>query len=160
MNAPETVTTLFARIDSGDVTGAARLLAPGFEHVSSLSGVIGADRWLAALQLIGAAFPDLTHGITDLTGDTTVAAGVFHVAGTHTGRLLLPQRDIDIPATGRRVHLPPEPFQARVAADGRIERIRVEHSPRSGLPEILRQLGACDSQGPRASSGDIHGAGG
>ena len=140
MTAPELVQALFGRIMADDFEGAAKLLAPGFRHDSVISGGIDAEQWLAADQVLRAAMPDLDFDIRDLVGDEYTATGTFNITGTHTGRLLLAARGLDIAPTGRKVQLPPEPFQAR-AEDGLLEWLHVDHPPDSGLPELLRQLG-------------------
>jgi len=140
MTAPELVQALYGLMADDDYEGAAKLLAPSFVHDSKVSGEIDAQRWLAAEQVLHEAIPDLAFDIRDVAGDEYSATGTVTVSGTHTGRLLLPARGLDIAPTGRKVRLPPEPFQAR-AEDGLLVWLHIDHPPNSGLPELLRQLG-------------------
>jgi hypothetical protein len=142
MTAADLVITLFRRIDGADVAGARHLLAEDFAHTSRVHPEpLGPDAWLAAYAGLLAAFSDLDHGITGLRDRGDEADGVFNVRARHTGRLVIPAAGIDLPASGCRIALPPEPFTAR-ARDGLVVSLDVRNPPGGGLMGQIDRLRA------------------
>lgn len=142
MKAVETVRAVFDALDAGDTARARNLLADDFVHRNARKpGAIDADYWLKGHTRLHAAFPDVDHGVHDLSADGDIVAGVFQVRGTHSGVLDLPEFGLDkVEPTGRRFELPPEPFTA-VVRDGKLVSIDVDPPEDGGLAEALRQLG-------------------
>ncbi len=78
----------------------AALMAPGFvAHWAGRPDVQGAEAWIAAVEQILSAVPDLQYMVDAVSAEGDLVGMRYHWAGTQTGEMR------GIPATGKRVRV-------------------------------------------------------
>ncbi len=90
-----------ARLDAGDVAGAAALMAEDFVNHAALPEAQGRAGFQAILGKLRAAFPDLRHAIEDVVVDGDKAVVRTTVTGTHQGALAMAR--LPLAPTGKAV---------------------------------------------------------
>ena len=101
-------------------------------------GEFGKTKFLQFLQALYTAFPDWHYEHEPLCGSGDEVAIKWRQSGTHSAPLVLPNRST-IPATGRRVVIPPQ-FFYYTTKDDKIICIAPEDIP-GGAPEgIFEQI--------------------
>jgi predicted ester cyclase len=138
MSIPSVVSDYIAGLKAHDVDRIAATVADDVAFVTP-SRTLTKEQFLAMLRALYGAFPDwhYEHEEPQQHDDTIVV--VWRQSGTHTAALALPGL-APIPATGRRVKIPPQRFVYKVRGD-RIVEIRPEAIPGGAPRGILEQLG-------------------
>jgi predicted ester cyclase len=141
MNKRDTVQTLLAALQQGDLEQAGTLLAEQFRFNGRNSAPLNAKAWLARCASLKAAFPDLDYRfhIVDSYGDVVVLTAQW--SGTHTGDLDLTDA-IDlgvIPATYKSFAAGLQTSEITVGQDG-ISTWAEKPTESAGLLAILQQL--------------------
>ena len=138
--SPSVVFQLYTdALDRGDFDAMRELIDDDFRLEGAGLDGIGKPEFLLAMKAQMDAFPDYSENPTGLREEGDVLHFVAHVRGTQAGALALPGM-APVPATNRRIELPPEPAWIRVT-DGRIRVYHVEAVPGGGVRGILDQLG-------------------
>src|ERR1700745_1583461 len=86
--------TIFDRMNTGDLTGAAAFFAEDLVNHSALPDVQGRSGWLTIMSKVRTAFPDQTHAVEDLIAGGDRVRARLSVSGTQTA----PPRELAIRA--------------------------------------------------------------
>ncbi len=121
-----------------DVDAIARTVSEDLAFVGA-TRTLTKPRFLEMLRAIYAGFPDWSydHDEPDVRGGRITIR--WRQGGTHTATLALPGLD-PVPATGRTVRIPEQPFHYRVQGDAIVE-IRPDPIPGGAPRGILEQIG-------------------
>jgi len=85
-------------VNRRNLAAVADLMVPGFvAHWAGRPDVQGAEAWIAAVEPILGAVPDLRYTIDAVTAEGDLVGMRYHWTGTQTGEIR------GIPATGKRV---------------------------------------------------------
>jgi len=121
------------RINSGDVDGAAALLADDCVNHSAVPEAQGRAGFVTIMKKVRTAFPDMTYKIEDTIVDGDRAVVRVMARGTHTGPLGFTR--FQVPATGKPVEF--EQIHILRVANDKI----VEHWLGQDSLAFFRQLG-------------------
>ncbi|GER88297.1 hypothetical protein KDW_24590 [Dictyobacter vulcani] len=144
-NRVETVKTLIAALQSGDMELAARILDDTFTMTGFLPKALNKEQFLSLQDALLLAMPDLSYELAEVVrsdkGEDTVTAHTT-LTGTHTDTLSLPLPGLEsIPATGIHVTLPQTTITCQ-AAQGRVKQLDFENVTGGGFSGLLQQLGS------------------
>jgi len=139
MNARHIFIEYTQAIDRGDISAAAALVHDSFRLEGAGLDGIGKAEFVAAMKAQLEAFPDYSENPTDIREEGDKVYFVAHVSGTQKHTLTLPGMS-PLGATGRSIHLPPEPAWVQVR-DSRILIYHVDEVAGGGVKGILSQLG-------------------
>ena len=140
MTARETFLTYSQALDRGDFAAMTSLVDDDFRLEGAGLDGIGKSEFLAAMKAQMEAFPDYSENPTDVEERGDRVYFVAHVTGTQRGTLALPGM-MPVAATGRTIHLPPEPAWVQLR-DGKLLVYHVETVAGGGIEGILAQLKA------------------
>jgi hypothetical protein len=140
MTAREVFVRYSEALDRGDIAAMAALVHDDFRLEGA--GLDGIDKteFMAAMRAQLAAFPDYSENPTDMKENGDRVSFVAHVTGTQKNALALPGMK-PVAATGRRIHLPPEPAWVEIR-DSKLAVYHVQAVEGGGISGILSQLGA------------------
>ncbi len=154
MSAIETVKTVMAALQSGDMELAATLLADDFRLEGLAPQHLSKSQYLAVQSELLAAMPDFTYNL-DAVQTNREPETNFHVRaqctiiGTQKGDLNLPLFGVaTIEATGIEIVLPQTSLLYNVE-DNVVKKMLFEPQPGGGIAGILQQLGAEIPLAPR-----------
>lgn len=144
-NRVETVKTLIAALQSGDMELAASILDDTFTMTGFLPKTLNKEQFLSLQDALLLAMPDLSYGLAEVVrsdeGENTVTASTT-LTGTHTDTLSLPMFGLEsIPATGIRVTLPQTTMTCH-AAVGSVKKLEFENVTGGGFSGLLQQIGS------------------
>ncbi|MGE5182786.1 MAG: ester cyclase [Acidobacteriota bacterium] len=122
-----------ARMNAGDLAGAAAVMAEDSIHHAALPEAQGRAGFQRIAGKLRAAFPDLHHAIEDVLVDGDKVVLRVTLTGTHTGALDMIR--LALPATGKQVRY--EQIHILRVAAGHI----VESWMALDIMAMLRQLG-------------------
>ena len=140
MSALDVVKHSVDAINAGDFATLESLTADNFVMEGPMPQPVDKASYIAILRALKAAFPDWNFNVSGWSEDGNVVHGNNNITGTHTGTLNLPMLPGPIPATGKKINLPPEPSDFTVA-NGQVTRIMVHSSANGGLGGVLKQIG-------------------
>lgn len=138
MIAGEVFRRYCAALDRGDLAAMGELIDEDFRLEGAGLDGIGKREFLGAMKSQLDAFPDYSENPGDIAEAGDIVHFVAHVTGTHMGVLTFPGLE-PIPATGRRIVLPPEPAWVRVR-DARLVLYHVDPVQGGGVQGIMNQL--------------------
>jgi predicted ester cyclase len=121
------------RLNAGDVTGAAALMAEDCVNHAAVPEAQGRAGFVRIMGKIRGAFPDLSYSTDDVIVDGDRAVLRVTASGTQTGPLTF--LHLSMPATGKPVRF--EQIHIVRVADGKI----VEHWLGQDSLALFRQLG-------------------
>jgi steroid delta-isomerase-like uncharacterized protein len=89
------------RISSGDIAGAAAMMADDYVNHAALPDAQGRKGFVMILEKLRTAFPDMHHTLEDAFADGDRVVLRVTVTGTHTGPFAFTR--LTLPATGKPV---------------------------------------------------------
>src|SRR5215468_4152334 len=136
MDAIALVQAAMAAIEAGDMAKAASYMTDDFVFSGPVPEPIGKDQFLGLQGGLVAAFPDWKFNATDLKAQGDKVTSTVHITGTHTATLdtHIPGMP-PVPATGKKVALPPEPFAATIRG-GKLAAFEAAQVPGGGVPGL------------------------
>lgn len=141
MNAQQITEKVLKAIEDQDWNAALGLLTDDFRFSGAVPQPITAQEWLGVHRALAKAMPDLRFNGKIDHGDNSTAEGTVSLTGTNTGQFDVPIPGIpSVPATGKRLAMPKEPFKVTVRGD-KLSSYQVTPVPDGGLPGILKQMG-------------------
>jgi predicted ester cyclase len=141
MSAADVVKTWYAAAESGSLDAQVAAISDDFELSGPVPEPIGKDAYLGLMSALLAAFPDWSFNLSNVQEQGNVVRTTHQVTGTHTADLDLSGMGLPVvPATGTAIKLGIENPEITVEND-KVVAIKVEPSPDTGVPAILKQLG-------------------
>jgi steroid delta-isomerase-like uncharacterized protein len=133
MQAKDITLDFINRLNSGDVAGAAALLAEDSVNHAAVPEAQGRAGFLRIVGKVREAFPDLTYKIEDTIADGDRCFVRLTMSGTHKGPFNM--NKLSVPPSGKRVSW--ERMDLLRVSNGRI----VEHWMNHDVLAMARQLG-------------------
>jgi hypothetical protein len=142
MSKVETVTALLQAIEAEQWSKAASYLTEDFTFSGAVPQPITGEQWLGVHRAMAAAFSNFSFNFRDAREENGKVLGTVQLVADHTSELRLPIPGIPaIPATGKHISLPAEPVVISFR-DEKLVNYEVKSVPDSGVPSILKQIGA------------------
>lgn len=130
-----------AALGAHDFATCASYLTDDFTFTGLMSEPLGRTEFLALEQAFYRAMPDCSYFVSNVEAEDEIVRATVQRKGTHTGELTLPISSLpSIPATGKTLYLPAEPFEYGIDKD-KIMYIEVWPVPGGGIEGLLSQLG-------------------
>lgn len=140
MDYIETTITFIEAIEKSDWFTVESVLAEDFRYFGPFPDPCDRDTWLAYVEAVGNAIPDLSLGLNRLEAKGEEVHFVVHLTGTHTKELKLPTPGIHpIAATSIHIDLPSDKAKVRFEND-RIVELHSTAKLHTGLLGILEKL--------------------
>jgi predicted ester cyclase len=142
MDAVALVQAAFAATEAGDMAKAGSYMTDDFAFSGPMPQPLGKAEFLALQGALVAALPDWKFNAKDFKVQGNKVTATVQITGTHTATLspIMPGMP-PIPATGKKVALPPEPFSVTLRGD-KLAAFEVAQTPAGGVPGLLAQIGA------------------
>lgn len=143
MNEIQIVQAFFAALDANDLQKVDEYLDESYQWVGFATQPINKEGRLALIRQFRAAFPNLSHSLSNIRIEDNVVKMTVQLSGTNTGPLDLREMGIGvIPGTHRFVIFPNETCEFSLS-DGKItiERDVSPQSPSRRLSGMLKELG-------------------
>lgn len=141
MDLIEKTVNLALAIESTDWFKVESLTTDDFQYYDILPDPADKATWLAFLQAIKTALPDLKLHMKDVKQVGHEVHGVIQIDGHHTQPLVLPVPNTkELPPTLTHISLPAERVIVKFKND-KISEIRTNYRLHTGLIGILEQLG-------------------
>ena len=142
MSAADVVKAWYAANESGDLEAWAAHMSDDFVLSGPVPEPVGKDVFMALTSAMRAAFPDWSFNLSNVQEQGNVVTTTHQITGTHTGDLDLSGMGIPVvPASGTAIKLGAENPEITVEND-KVVAFKVKPSPDTGVPAILKQLGA------------------
>jgi len=142
MSSEQLVRELFEALETRRYTQALSYISDSFVHTGSLPQPQNKYQWVANLQALMNAMPDLCLGANDICGADNRVRLTFQLNGTHTAQLKFPSPGMPcLPPTGKKVVLPRQRAIITVR-DGLVVALNMERLPNGGIPGVLQQITA------------------
>lgn len=142
MDSEKIVQNLFASLENHQFARALGYISDEFVQVGAWPQPINKYQWVATLQALARAMPDLSMGAHDIHAHGNTVYITLSVAGTHTGDLQFPTPGSPLVApTGKHVTLPCERAILKIKGEQVVD-FRTERVMDGGIPGILRQIRA------------------
>lgn len=128
-------------IAAHDLAAIAALLTDDLQ-MSGGGRTYGKDAYLDLLRMYFTAFPDFAYNFGDANDSGGQIEVVYQISGTHRGTLDLNLIGIplQVPATGRRITMPPTRAVIQLEGD-KVCAVKSSPTPGSSLEDLLAQLG-------------------
>lgn len=133
MQAKDIALDFVNRLNSGDIAGAAALMAEDSVNHAAVPEAQGRAGFVRIVGKVREAFPDMTYKVEDTLADGDRCFVRMTVTGTHTGTFNM--NKLSVPPSGKRITF--ERMDLLRVANGRI----VEHWMTHDLAAFARQLG-------------------
>jgi len=142
MLSEQLVRSLFEALEARRYTQALSYISDAFVNTGSLPLPLNKYQWVANLQALINAMPDLCLGVSDIRGAENRVQMTFQLRGTHTAQLKFPSPGMPcLPPTGKKVALPKQRALVTVK-DGLIVALHMERLSNGGIPGVLQQITA------------------
>jgi hypothetical protein len=142
MSSEQLVRSLFDALEEHRYTQALSYISDSFVHTGSLPQPQNKYQWVANLQALLSAMPDLRLGVSDIRDAGHRVRITLQVWGTHTADLKFPSPQMPcLPATGRKIKLPKQRAIVTVK-HGLVVALDMERLPDGGIPGVIQQITA------------------
>ncbi len=141
MSAMDVVKGGFAAAESHDWKKFESYVADDFVFSGATPQPVGKKEFVGLQMALQAAMPDWNFNASGFKEDGDKVTVDMRITGTQTAELSLPMPGFPkIPATNKKVSLPPQPGVFTVKGD-KLASLAVKEVAGGGLPGILAQLG-------------------
>jgi hypothetical protein len=141
MKAEQVVRDLFDALEKQQYARALGYISDEFVQVGAWPRPINKYQWIATLQALARAMPDLSLGARGIHGRGDTVYVTLSVSGTHSGDLQFPTPGSPlVHATDKQIALPCERAILKIKG-GQVVAFRTERVLGGGIPGILQQIG-------------------
>ena len=138
---PDSIRRFFDALERHDLEEAVRYTGVGFTVEAPGHFPLSFKDFCRTQLAVWRAFPDLRYNATDIRQTLSLGEATVRITGTFLHDLALPWQSIPVvPATGRRIALPPERLGFTLEW-GEILTVRTESLSALGLLGVLRPVG-------------------
>jgi hypothetical protein len=141
MDAQKLVRDTFTAMEAGDMAKAGGYLTDDFMFSGPVPQPIGKADFLGLQGALVKAIPDWKFNSSNFKVQGDTLKGTVQITGTHTETLapIMPGMP-PVPATGKRVTLPQEPFTVTIRGD-KLASFEAAQVAGGGVPGLLAQIG-------------------
>ena len=141
MDAEKLVRDTLAAMEAGDVAKAGGNMTDDFVFSGPVPQPIGKAEFLGLQGGLVKAIPDWKFNASNFKVQGNTVSGTVQITGTHTATLdtHIPGMP-PVPATGKRIALPQEPFTITLRGD-KVASFEAAQVAGGGVPGLLAQIG-------------------
>lgn len=141
MDAEKLVRDTLSAMEAGDTAKAGSSMTDDFVFSGPVPQPIGKAEFLGLQAGLVRAIPDWKFNASNFKVQGNTVSGTVQITGTHTATLETHIPGIPpVPATGKRIALPQEPFTFTLRND-KIASFEAARVPGGGVPGLLAQIG-------------------